>query len=485
MDATKRFGAVMAAPHTANSFRGIPHQAIFPKRSGVKMGRLIKLSRRLVASGAVLAGGSVLAQGLFSSTSAMADGTAGSGGGTSVPDCTALPGVTKTIIVAGSSAVQPSMAALGLKLATTSTGATAVVYSKQGSCTGVAAIEGTVPTIAANALYWGPTSPTAGDTCSLPGNTPVDVGVSDVFATSCPGVKGNDLAGVGAADFDTFFAQVMEFIVPGGAGGSDQTAISAEAAYLTFGFGNTGATPWNNQAQFLVRNNLSGTQTMLSKAIGLDASKWIGFDESAQGGAAQIFTDIKNRQIPDPANPTLKSARVAGDPKKLIGIVSSGEADADTVNVKRLAFQATGQTCAFWADSGVSEKDKAYVRDGHYDVWGPLHVFAKVDAQGAPTSAGAKAVIDFLSSKDVTDTTVLDVEMSANVVPLCAMNVARTSELGPMTSVQPTGACGCYFDSKKKTGGAGTACVACTPANAATKCTGDRKVCNYGFCEVK
>jgi hypothetical protein len=436
----------------------------------------------------VLAGGSVLAQGLFSSTSAMADGAAGAagaGGGTSVPDCTAIPSVTKTIIVAGSSAVQPSMAALGVKLATTSSGATAVVYSKAGSCTGVSTIEGVVPATPGNALYWDATSGTAGKTCTLPGNTPVDVGVSDVFATSCPGVKGGDLAAASVADFDTFFAQVMEFIVPGGDGGSDQTAISAEAAYLTFGFGSAGATPWNNQAQFVIRNNLSGTQTMLSKAIGLDASKWIGFDESNEGGAAQIFLDIKNRQIPDPGFQTDKTKRLTGDPKKMIGIVSSGEADADTANVKRLAFQATGQTCAFWADSGVSEKDKKYVRDGHYDVWGPLHVFAKVDAQGVPTSVGAKTVIDFLSSKDVTDTTVLDVEMSANVVPLCAMNVARTSELGAMSSVQPTGACGCYFDSKKKTGGAGTECVACTTANAATKCTGDRKVCNYGFCEVK
>jgi len=417
----------------------------------------------------MLAGGSVLLQGVFSTTDAKAD-----------TDCTTLPGA---IIVEGSSAVKPSMAALGLKLAVA--GTSTIIYASQGSCTGVAAIEGTVPTTVGTATDWDSTSTTAGKTCTLPANTPVDVGVSDVFPTSCPGVKGGDIAAAGAADFDTFFAQVMEFIVPGGAGGSDATAISAEAAYLTFGFGNSGATPWNNQAQFMVRNNLSGTQTMLSKAIGLDASKWIGFDESNEGGATQIFLDVKNRQIPDPASPTDKTKRLAGDPKKMIGIVSSGESDADTVNVKRLAFQATGQTCAFWADSGVSEKDKKYVRDGHYDVWGPLHVLAKVDAQGAPTSAGAKTVIDFLSSKDVADTTVLDVEMSANVVPLCAMNVSRTSELGPMTSVQPTGACGCYFDSVKTTGGAGTECVACTPTNAATKCTGDRKVCNYGFCEVK
>ena len=436
------------------------------------MGRLIKLSKRLVASGAVLAGGSVLAQGLFSSTSAKAD---------DVPDCTAIPGITTTIIVSGSSAVQPTVAALGLKLASATT---SVVYSKQGSCTGVAAITGTPPATAGTALYWDTTSTTAGKSCTLPANTPVDVGVSDVFATSCPNAHADILSSAGVADFDTFFAQVMEFIVPGGDGGSDQTAISAEAAYLTFGFGDTGGTPWNKHDQLLVRNNTSGTQVMLSKAIGLDASKWIGFDESNEGGAAQIFLDVKNRQIPDPAFPTDKTKRLTGDPKKMIGIVSSGEADADTVNVKRLAFQATGQTCAFWADSGVSALDKKYVRDGHYPVWGPLHVIAKVDGTGVPTSAGAKALIDFLSNKDVTDHSVLDVEIGAHVVPLCAMNVTRSSELGALSSVQPTGACSCYFDSKQAAA-LPADCVACTSANAATKCTGDRKVCNYGFCEVK
>jgi hypothetical protein len=339
---------------------------------------------------------------------------------------------------------------------------------------------GSPPSAAGTALYWDNTT-TAGTplSCDMPASTPVDVGVSDVFPTSCPTVKGDALSKASVGDFHNFFAQVMEFIVPGGPGGSDQTAISAEAAYLTFGFGNSGATPWNNQSLFLIRNSTSGTQIMLSKAIGLDVTKWIGFDE---GGATAVFNDIKARQVPDPANPTTK---INGDPKKMIGIVSSGEADADPVNVKRLAFQATGQTCAFWADSGISEKDKKYVRDGHYPVWGPLHVLAKIDGSGDPTSDGAKQVIDFLSASDVEDTSTLDLEIDAHVVPLCAMNVTRSSELGPLSSYQPTGACGCYFDSKTKAGGAPAECKVCTKANEATVCKGDRSVCNYGFCEVK
>jgi len=429
------------------------------------MGRLIKLTRRVVASGAILAGASVLAQALFATTPAKAAN----------PLCTSLPGF---FIVSGSSAVQPTVAALGQKLG--ADGTTTLVYSKQGSCTGVAAILGAPPAAAGTALYWDPTTTAKTPaTCDMPAATPVDAGVSDVFPTSCPTVKGGDLAKAGVGDFHNFFAQVMEFIVPGGPGGSDQDSISAEAAYLTFGFGNSGATPWDNQSQFLIRNNTSGTQIMLAKAIGLDVSKWIGFDE---GGAGTVFNDVKAGQIPDPADPT---KRVSGDKKKIIGIVSSGEADADTVNVKRLAFQATGQTCAFWADSGISAKDKAYVRDGHYPVWGPLHVLAKVDANGDPTSAGAKQVIDFLSASDVEDTSTLDLEIDNHVVPLCAMNVTRTSELGALSSIQPTGACGCYFDSKTKAGGAATECKVCTKDNEATVCKGERTACNYGFCEVK
>lgn len=429
------------------------------------MGRLIKVSRRLVASGAMLAGASVLSQALFTTTPAKAANKL----------CTELPGY---FVVSGSSAVKPTIAALGQKLGTA--GESTLVYFSTGSCAGVQGILGAPPTAASTALYWDNTTTAATPgTCDLPGSTPVDVGVSDVWATSCPTIKGDALSKAGVGDFHNFFAQVMEFVVPGGPGGSDQTSISAEAAYLTFGFGNTGDTPWNNQSLFLIRNNTSGTQIMLSKAIGLDVNKWIGFDD---GSAGTVFNDIKGRLVPDPANPGTK---INGDPKKMIGILSSGEADADTVNVKRLAFQATGQTCAFWADSGISEKDKKYVRDGHYPVWGPLHVLAKIGDDGAPTNDGAKQVIDFLSASDVEDTSTLDLEIDAHVVPLCAMNVTRSAELGPMSSIQPEGACGCYFDSKTKSGGAPSECKVCTKANEATVCKGYRTVCNYGFCEVK
>ncbi len=421
------------------------------------MGRLIKLSKRLVASGAMLAGGSVLAQGLFSHTAQAAAGD---------PDCASLPGV---VYVSGSTAVQPVLQGLSKSLTPT----VSIVYASAGSCAGVAAILGTPLAAGGPATYWDSTG--AAKTCNLPAAPQlVDVGVSDVFATSCPTVTAAQLTTAKVRDYDTFLAQVMEFVVPGGDGGSDQTAISAEAAYLTFGLGNNGATPWDNQALFAIRNNTSGTQIMLAKAIGLDVNKWLGVND---GGSGNVQAHITNRVIP---NGTLAGGGAA-DPKKLIGILSSGEADKDPVKIKKLAFQGTGQTCAYWADSGVSALDKKYVRDGHYPVWGPLHVLAKADDQGVPTSAAAKALIDAFSA---TTTDLLDIEINANVVPLCAMNVTRDSEVGPMSSIQPAGSCGCYFDSKR----AATLpaeCKACTTANAATVCTGARTKCNFGFCEVK
>ena len=40
-----------------------------------------------------------------------------------------------------------------------------------------------------------------------------------------------------------------------------------------------------------------------------------------------------------------------------------------------LAFQANGQTKAYYADSTSGARDRQNVRDGHYPIWGPVHFF--------------------------------------------------------------------------------------------------------------
>ncbi|MEP7050715.1 MAG: hypothetical protein ABJB12_10195 [Pseudomonadota bacterium] len=407
------------------------------------MGRLNKLTSRALASGAMLAGATVLTQGLFIQTAKAVN-----------PACSTLPNV---VYISGSTAAKPVLATLGASLS----GSTTIAYFGAGSCVGVADAMGTAEANL-NWTYWVPNAdaamPPTALTCTTDAPRQVDVGVSDVFATTCPAVTAEQVTTAGVTDHDTFFNQVMEFIVPMS---SDAHSISAEAAYLTFGLGNESATRWDNQDLLLVRNQNSGTQAMWSKVLKLPATKWLGHDE---GGAGTVFNDIVNKKNPVTAQ--------AGDPQKLIGIVSSGEADANTVDVKKLSFQDYGQTCAFWPDSSMSAKDKKYVRDGHYPTWGPIHFFTK-----GTLSEGTKAMFAAFTALDEST---LKAEINAHVVPICAMNVTRDSEIGPMSSFQPTGSCGCYFD--KATTGA-TTCTTCTGTGAGT-CTGG-KVCNYGYCEAK
>ena len=55
--------------------------------------------------------------------------------------------------------------------------------------------------------------------------------------------------------------------------------------------------------------------------------------------------------------------------------------------MKVLAFQAdqvAGQTCGYFPDSTANTFDKLNVRQGRYDIWGPLHFITAVDGGGNP-----------------------------------------------------------------------------------------------------
>jgi hypothetical protein len=168
-------------------------------------------------------------------------------------DCSTLP---NPVYVTGSSAVQPFLAGIGTVLAAGSTPVT-IVYKKQGSCTGGDAIvNGTKMT--GTATYWAANSSVSGETCDLPTTgQSADVGVSDVFWTSCAGSSPL------ASDVGDFFGpvQVMTFVVPKA---SSHQSISAEAAYLTFGLGQAGKSPWDDETVMWVRNAQSGTQSMIA-----------------------------------------------------------------------------------------------------------------------------------------------------------------------------------------------------------------------------
>jgi ABC-type phosphate transport system substrate-binding protein len=366
--------------------------------------------------------------------------------------------LTNPVYVAGSSAVKPFLAKVAAELAALSSPIT-VVYQGQGSCVGVQAMTGTTPgTITGTGVVWDKngTEVAGGCSLSLVGDT-VEIGVSDVFAESCSAT-----VPAGVKDFYGPI-QAMTFVVPAA---STQSSISAEAAYLVMGLGANGAvSPWTDQTQIQVRSATSGTQQMIAEAINVPAAKWLGVSNSGSGG---VLT-------------ALAAAATAGNAEKALGILATDVADKNRNSVKVLAYQHYGQTCGYWPDSTANSFDKQSVRDGHYMIWGPLHLFARV-SNSTITNANAKKIIDYLSGAVVpTSFDLIELEAKSGVVPDCAMRVMRTEEVGPLASYMPEKSCECRFVEAAM----GTAPSTCKKCSTNADCPAAAPSCNYSFCEVR
>jgi ABC-type phosphate transport system substrate-binding protein len=377
-------------------------------------------------------------------------------------DATLRPNV---VYVAGSTAIKPFLGALAALLAQNSPPYT-IVYQSQGSCTGVDAVFNADPTKnvikdipasggkPANWAVFFSSDGTTSTQCNLdPAGNVVDVGASDVYASTCgasapTGVQIGDYLGP---------IQAMTFVVPTN---STQRTISAEAAYMVFGMGgNKGAAaPWVDPTYYYVRNASSGTQQMIGKAIGVPATQWWGLDRGGSGTVASQMALLLDATIAE----------------KAIGILAGDVAGTMTTTLRMLKFQATGQSCGYFPDTSPFILDKANVRDGHYPIWGPVHFFARTTA-GIPNTAAAALVSRFAAPKP--DQTLLDSIIASKLVPRCAMHVTRSSEMGPLASYTTDQRCDCYFE-KGITGK--TSCQACTQSS---DCPSSAPACNYGYCE--
>jgi ABC-type phosphate transport system substrate-binding protein len=416
-------------------------------------------------------------------------------------DCTTL---TNTVYIAGSSASKPFLLALAQALGT----GVSLVYAAPTSCLGLADVTASPPqTESSSASYLDPTTG-AVEACTS-GSLPyppiaIDIGVSDVFPSTCitPAIT----LGSSYGEFRGAI-QPMEIVVPWA---SSQSSISADAAYVVFGFAAQKyiVDPWNDPTAIWTRGDTSGTQLMIATAIGLSGDKWLS-TLSVDGGAAQILAGSSNMVT------AIVNAN-ATKPTTTIGILSAGSADPDrsapaktdggvaTGGIKPLAFQANEQECGYYPDSDLSHFDKLNVRQGRYAIWGPLHFVTNVDGKGNPlaspqasgnpvpsTNANVAKVIDAITHTSLTSSSaptleqVITAEANSHFVPDCAMQVKRTSEIGAEASYQPMMACGCYYESLI---GAGTTvssyCKTCTTA--ATDCTDKAyPACNFGYCEAQ
>jgi hypothetical protein len=288
------------------------------------------------------------------------------------------------------------------------------------------------------------------------GNT-VDVGESDIYPESCNTAYSRNTPGIG--DY-VGPVQAITFVVPAR---STQIAISAEAAHLVFAAGSNAGqvSPWTDPHLYFIRSSGTGTVQLLSRAIDVAPMSWWGIDRlSATSLVQQLKTVVQNNA------------------EQAIGILSSDFADNERSNLRVLAFQQKNQDFGYLPDSSAESFDKANVRDGHYPIWGAIHLMAAT-VNGSPASEAARALILQFTEPKLEETLVRAI-IDAGFIPQCAMKVTHDAEVGPLkSSFLDKGfvACGCVFDQQKA---GSTSCQACQTSSS---CPASAPSCNYGYCE--
>jgi hypothetical protein len=386
------------------------------------------------------------------------EGAGGSGGGApQSPPCASLP--SPRVYITGSNAIEPVLRELGPILAKNKEPKT-IIYQRQSSCRGMEAIVHSKK-ITGVAHHWNDGEKVE---CTLDaGGTAADIGSCDVFATTCQDFFGGFPSYV--RDYNNGPIQAMILVVPE-TNTQTQKVISREAAYFIYGL-EGGAAPWVDPEHILRRDASSGTQAMIAEAIKVPVSRWRG---KLMATTQEMYNALK--------------ATPPADAEKTIGIydVVNGAGTEDVVRV--LAFQAKDQRCGFFPDTTPGDLDKRNVRDGHYAIWGPLHLFLKVNAGGDPVSESAKAVVDYITGTKTLDDDpkvdryrLLRIQAEGHLVPQCAMRVTRRTELGDLEPFTPAAPCTCFYESVvTKT----TTCKACTSD---VSCPSEAPRCRYGFCE--
>ncbi len=398
-----------------------------------------------------------------------ASGAGGAGGATStVPSCADATLFPNPIIISGSSAFEPTASYFAVKAAAL-TPAVTIIYNPTGSCAGATAIASHQALTKTGDVY--KTMDSGGKpvktTCQLD-VTPMyaDIGISDVFYETC----GN---GAKPATLGDFQGPVQAMLPIVASTNTAIQAISAEQAAAIWGCGMAGkvgmftddsATSYG----ILQRDANSGTQMLMGANIGVPGAMFKG-RPNASGGA--MLTSM--------------TMGAASEPMQVIGFVAadaykSALSAASPAPIHALAFRGIGQTKAYYADSTATAVDRRNVRDGHYVIAAPEHMFAPLTA-GAP-SANAKKFIDWINGDTMIDTspyTWIDLEATAGTIPQCAMKVTHTADGGVMKPYAPAKPCGCYFESKATGLPAPTGCTVCS---ATVPCAGG-KTCSYGYCE--
>ena len=294
-------------------------------------------------------------------------------------------------------------------------------------------------------------------TCELDSKngTHINLAVADVFPASCPSLATKPTSGV----LDLLgpispYALVMSAQATEG-------AIHAEEAHFVFGAGKVaGVKPWLNDSAVVLLGDRDAGPLLLAPRIKLPIGKW-------RTGRVVTSVDEVFTSLPM-------------EPATALSILPTTLIDKRRSDVRVLGFQSIGQRGAFFPDRKSNTFDKQNVRDGHYPLWGYVHMLLLADPvrPTQPLSLPAGRVADILIGKDkVASRDTVPMQLSHGFVPQCAMRVAKASDGAPLTPAPAKDACHCWFE--KNVPGGLLNCGECKDGMTCSVGT-----CRRNFCEV-
>jgi hypothetical protein len=392
---------------------------------------------------------------------------AGSDASADAPPAVACSTLMNPLYVMSGDTQVPILKALGKALRQDTANPITLAWFATGSCTIIDAVYNKTP-LKQNLSYipsdpsWDPNTGTVPTCTPAAAGVPVQLGIPIVFPESCTTATPPATTRAYKGPVQSFV-----FVVPSA---STARAISAAEAYLTFGFGAAGmVSPWLDPMFYFVRPATKGTQVSLGAMIGVPAAKWKG-------------------QPIDQSTAVASMVAASSAPDKTIGILGAEIYDSasNRAALRSLSFQGTfpgaAQTSGYLPDTTATAFDKRNVRDGHYLGWSHVFYLISTDTDGVPVEPRVARVADILTgSPTVTLPAGLDplaLVAGKGLVPICAMNVERDAEGGPLTTYQSADPCGCAYEAA--VGTAPSSCVTCTSA---ANCTSDQ-TCRHGYCEA-
>lgn len=231
---------------------------------------------------------------------------------------------------------------------------------------------------------------------------------------------------------------------------SEENALSAEAAYLIYGFGagTYDIEPWNDPEKVLYYGPTSLISTLVGAAIGVPAAAQIAVQPQTDAGLLTLVDQGGTSALGFTLGP----------------YATRGEQQQKT---KTLAYQHYGQACSYLPDSEPGVPDRAHVRSGQYGLWTPSWFLSYLRSDGRPRDANVRQLIGwFNGSVDAPDgylaifnrstpDTADDIEVAdiqetlvrAGEVPLCAMQATRPlDEFSAIESYAPDSPCNGWYE---------------------------------------